>query len=118
MDGTGSLFASIGWWGLLVLTCTHLFILLWWLSMCRIARRPATWKTLVPVVLLVPSYLVLPLLALAAVAALLAGGDDFSGNFKYYLVAAVFGPRRAAEIYGRRSLAPAEFFRKRFGKLE
>jgi len=104
-------------WSIFVLLCTTVTIALWWLYMLRIARLPFRWVVFVPVLLLVPTYLVAPLMILALVAALFAKQPGFYTNFRYYLVAMVFGSARAASIYGERSVLPSDYLSRKFKKL-
>ena len=108
---------TFGLWYLLVTAANTVIVMLWYWHLVTIAKRPLKNFRALVVMVFLPVYLVLPLTALSLVAAWVCPTKGYWDNYRYYLVATIYGKNQAMALYGVRKLEPRKFFHRGFARL-
>ena len=103
-----------GEWYLIFTLVNTVLVGLWYLHLLEVANK--TWKkarTLI-VLLVAPFWLVIIFTCAALLAAWMCPTKGYGDNYRYYLVATIYGKTSACALYGDRQLEPRKFFRNGF----
>jgi hypothetical protein len=117
IDKTLGVLLEVGLWALLITLLNTVLVSFWYAHLLRIARKP--WKSMRTfiVILVAPLWMILIFTVLALVAAGICPTKGYFDNYRYYLVATIFGKKQARSLYGVRKLEPRKFFHRGFANF-